>query len=193
MTLSPNASLRSFPLSGHPSLQAMTANPNRITDLTFCDRIGLRGAATPEWCRGNELPFPEEINGIATSGGFRVARLGRTELLVVAEPEVRLPDTARLLPANVYDGFREETWSWFRIEGPEAREAFGVLSTIDLRASRVPAGRVVQTRAGGLDCVLLVGEAGGVTTLDLFSDISSSDYLVDVFGERCPGFDLLRR
>lgn len=157
-----------------------------LHDRTGWPRLGLRGPATAGWCAAAGLPFPEAVNTVATAGGVRVARLGRTELLVLAPAgDDGLPQPAAAVP-GAYDGHREETWAWFRLEGAGTLAALSAMTSADLRPAVSPAGSVVQTRLAGLDAVLVLvsGEAG--PAVDIFVDIAAAEYFQAAMGDRCP-------
>lgn len=188
MTLTADTTLRRFPAT--PAAPAR-AGSQTITDLTARPRIGLRGSGAPNWCLANGLPFPDEVNGVARQDGLRIARLGTFELLVLPSSNSPLPAGLSDLPAGTYSGYRDETWAWFRFEGPGTVEALSSCTAADLRdRPDLPADRVVQTRFAGLDAVMVLGGAGDAVVAELFADIASHGYLLDVFAERCPEFRL---
>ena len=157
-----------------------------LHDRTLWPRLGLRGPATPEWCAAAGLPFPDAVNRVATAGGIRVARLGQTELLILAPAgDARLPRPATAVP-GAYDGYREETWAWFRLEGPGTLAALSTMTSADLRPEVSPADSVVQTRLAGLDAVLVLTSADAGTAVDIFFDIAAAEYFLAAVGDRCP-------
>lgn len=176
--------LRQFPATGLGQIYT-PAGGNMILDLTARPRLGLRGPGTPDWCAANSLPFPDAINGVSRHGGLRIARLGTYELLILSDGSTPLPAAEH---PQVYSGYRDETWSWFRMIGPALLETIGRLTSADLRPSHAARDSVHQTRFGGLDAVLLVDEQDQQPALDIFTDIASVDYLLGVFQDRCPGF-----
>lgn len=192
MSLRPDTSLRCFPLSGRALATAATAGPNRILDLTHRPRLGLRGPGTPEWCARNALPFPDAVNGVATAEGLRIARLGRFELLLIAATDRPLPADFHRLPPGSWSGYREDGWAWFRVDGPGTMPTLSALTSADLRPTGGTGDRVVQTRLAGLDAVLVLAGSGAHPAVEIFADIAASDYLVDVFGDRCPEFAVCR-
>lgn len=171
---------RSFPLADRPLVPA--TGDNRLIDLTARPRLGLRGPGTPAWCAGHGLPFPDRINQTAEAVGITVARLGTYEILVLTDGQASLPATP--LPPDAWDGYRDETWFWIRMTGPSTQAALATLTSVDLRPARVPPGRVLQTRAAGLDAVLVLHEG----SVDIFADIASAEYFADVLADRCPEF-----
>lgn len=88
-------------------------------------------------------------------------------------PQTGVPDMAAIpgiLPGlrGVFDGYRDESWAWLRLEGRDRRDW---LTSVDLRRGSAPPGSVVQTRLGSLDVVLLIDGKGAV---DIFGDIASA-------------------
>ena len=183
---------RTFPLDGRLTAVGKASTPSgRITDLTAHPRLGLRGPGVRAWCVSRGLPFPDRINRCINGDHLRVARLGRHEILILPE------DGAAPLPpigsaANVYDGYREETWAWFRFDGHGTDVALAQLTSADLRSNRLRDGDVIQTRLAGLDTVIITRNQAGGGIYDIFVDIASSDFLADVFGDRCAGMALGR-
>lgn len=192
MSMQPDAALRRFPLTARNDLKpASEAGANRVIDLTHRPRIGIRGRATMEWCKANDLPFPDAVNTVAAAKGFRVARLGRYEILAIRETDAPPPPTFFTLPEGAYSACREDGWAWFRVEGPETLSALATMTSADLRPAGEPADRVFQTRLAGLDAVLLVSGAEEPVA-DVFFDIASSAYFCDVVAERRPDFTLCK-
>lgn len=171
------------PLSATVPPETSTAT---LQDRSGWPRLGLRGPSTPEWCAAAGLPFPNAVNGVATVPGLRIARLGRTELLILADaPDRAIPQPPAPM-TSAHDGFRHETWAWFRLDGPGTSEAMAALTSADLRARAAPPGMVVQTRAAGLDVVLVIDGASGARAIDIFLDIAAADYFLAAVGDRCP-------
>lgn len=161
-------------------LAAFPAETVTLQDRTAWPRLGLRGPATPDWCQATGLPFPDAVNRVARSGGLRVARLGRTELLLLGDgPGTVLPAAA--VPGAL-DGFRQETWAWLRLQGPGAMQALSALTSADLRPQAAPPGSVVQTRAAGLDVVLVID----TDAVDILFDIAAARYFHEALADRCP-------
>lgn len=170
--------LRSLPQTGLPDRAAAPAAGATILDRTAWPRRGLRGPGTAAWCEAAGLPFPGRVNTVARSRGLRIARLGTHELLVLPDsPETAIP----AIPSGahgLFDGYREESWAWFRLEGPQARDLLAGLTSADLRPGNAPADSVVQTRLGHLDAVLVIEGDAATPAIDLFSDIASTGYLL---------------
>lgn len=192
MTTTKNIGLRKFPLSDRPDLKHSASvqadHANRITDLSAQPRMGLRGRTVQTWCATNGLVFPNQINGVTAANGLCVARLGQFECLLLAETDMPLPEEFQTLPAGSYSGYRDETWGWFRMQGPDTLKALGSLTSADLCPNNEKDSRVVQTRFAGLDAVLVLRSDEADLEVDILSDIASTAYLVNVFAERCPDF-----
>ncbi|MEI4488435.1 hypothetical protein V8J36_19755 [Frigidibacter sp. MR17.14] len=175
---------RLFPSTGLGST-VFAAGRSGVRDLTARPRLGLRGRGTPNWCAAAGLPFPAEINGIARAGSIRVARLGTYELLVLSDDGLPIAAPAEPVP-EAFDGYRDETWAWFRFEGPAVANALATMTAVDLRPAAAPAGRVLQTRFAGLDVVLVIDRRDPDLAVDLFFDIASVDYLLGAISDRAP-------
>lgn len=179
--------LRDFPPTG----LAQSPDPaggNIILDLTAWPRLGLRGPGTRDWCARAGLPFPPAVNQVARGAGLRLARLGTHELLILPQDGSKATAFPPVQGAQLYSGFRDETWAWFRMIGPDLPDTLGRLTSADLRPAQAPEDSVVQTRFGGLDAVLVIDGQDGQPAVDIFVDIASVEYLTGVFQDRCPAF-----
>ncbi len=187
MTVSQASAPRTFPLDGRFRPGPGSQTNDRITDRTAWPRLGLRGPGVPGWCARNGFSLPSRINRCQRIEGGRVARLGRTEILVL--PDAGAGSLLEIgAAAGVFDAFRQETWAWFRIEGPGTGSALAQFSSADFRPREVCDGDVMQARLAGLDAVFIaVGDADD-RAFDIFVDIASSDFLAELFAERCPDF-----
>lgn len=182
------AACRSFPRTGLPDVAIGAGTRNVLLDRTPWPRLGLRGPGTRAWCDTRSLPFPEQVNRVAGADGLRVIRLGRYELLILPdEGASRMPRTDFEVP-GIFDGYRDETWSWLRMEGPEVFEALSALTAVDLRPDQAPVDSVAQTRAAGLDAVLVIAGREPAPAVDIFVDVASVEYFLGAIMDRCPQF-----
>lgn len=193
MSVLPNPKLRHFPVlrpdafAPGPQATEATEAPT-LTDLTHHPRMGLRGQGTRVWCQINEMPFPDAINDVVRHDGFRIARLGESELLIMSENGTAFPEGFKERPAGAFSGYRDETWAWFHLAGPGTAAALASGTSAGLAAGDKP--HVVQTRFAGLDAVLLVAGSPARPAIDIFIDICAHGYMVDTLAERCPGIIL---
>ncbi|WP_417209554.1 hypothetical protein [Antarctobacter sp.] len=174
---------RRYPLQGRKDLLVAAASrfaPDTvIADLSDQARLGLRGSGTPQWCSQNRLPFPEAINGVSEADGLRLARLGRYELLILADETGVFPRDFGALPPRTYSAYRGETWGWFRIAGAGAMDLFSAMTSTPLEATALTGKTVLQTTLCGVDAVVLARQTGHAFAADILLDIASSHSFIE--------------
>lgn len=192
--------LRRSPLAGR--LPGMSAAPgardNVILDCITSERFGLRGAGTLDWLAAEGLALPEQVNTALTlPDGLSVLRLGQQEVLLSAPLGA---DGGRLralrqawrqspLPAKGYDAYRDEGWAWFVVSGPFAPQMMARISMTDLQPQSFGPGRIAQTRALHQDAVVARLDRFGAVSYDLFFDIASAGFALEVLAETARGID----
>lgn len=193
MTAQPSES-RHWPLDRLvPFADSGSDNTDWVLDLSAVARFGLRGPGTAAWLTSQGYSLPTAINRVEQALGMRIARLGQDEVLILpTDPPdvVALSDLRRAWVsaecAKGYDAYRDEGWCWLRLTGPGINDALSLLTAADTRAAAFPPGGVLQTRAMHLDTVLLRG--GSEAAVDLFFDVSSSEYALAYFQHALPEF-----
>lgn len=177
-------------------LQEMTdlpgAGDNIVLDCTTTERLGLRGPGTIDWLSTEGLAVSETVNATITLPcRTTVVRLGQQEVLLTAVPgghgkrlrELRSAWQKSALPVKGYDAYRDEGWAWFIISGPAAPALLRRISMADLRPDSLLAGQVAQTRALHLDVVIARLDRFGTMSYDIFFDIASAAFALDVLAE----------
>jgi sarcosine oxidase gamma subunit len=86
-----------------------------------------------------------------------------------------------------YDAYRDEGWAWFVISGPAAPALMRRISMADLRPESLKPGQVAQTRALHLDVVIARLDRFGAVSYDIFFDIASAAFALDVLTETAAG------
>ena len=172
------------------------ARDNVVLDCTQTERLGLRGPGTMDWLAAEGLAAPQAVNASVTLPcGTGVLRLGQQEVLLTAPPGAsgkRLRELRRAwhessLPSKGYDAYRDEGWAWFVISGPSAPAVMRRISMADLRPQSLALGQLSQTRALHLDVVIARLDRFGAVSYDIFFDIASAAFALDVLTETCAG------
>lgn len=178
---------RLAPLTGLPG-----APGNVVLDCTGTERLGLRGPGTMEWLAAQGVAAPDAVNAATTLPcGTEVMRLGQQEVLLAAPPgasgerlrALRQAWRESSLPSKGYDAYRDEGWAWFVISGPAASALMRRISMADLRPESLKPGQVAQTRALHLDVVIARFDRFGAISYDIFFDIASAAFALDVLTE----------
>lgn len=191
-------SSRTTPLAKRLPLTAMLpgVKENVILDCTRAERFGLRGPGTLDWLRAEGLTLPETVNAALTLDcGTTIQRLGQQEVLLTAPPgtsgqrlrDLRIAWDNSALPAKGYDAYRDEGWAWFVLSGPMAPHLMTRISMTDLRPQSFKIRQVAQTRALQQDAVVARLDRFGVVSYDLFFDIASAAFALDVLTDTAAG------
>jgi sarcosine oxidase, subunit gamma len=191
-------SLRCDPLADRLTRKDRIPGPqeNVVLDCTRTERLGLRGPGTIEWISAEGLTVPSAVNMSAVSPcGTVVMRLGQQEVLLTAPAggsgkrlrELRKAWQASSLPAKGYDAYRDEGWAWFVVSGPQAPALMRRISMADLGPNRVNPNDIAQTRALHLDAVIARLDRFGAVSYDIYLDVSSAKFALDVLKETAEG------
>ncbi|AYD03621.1 hypothetical protein [Neorhizobium sp. NCHU2750] len=165
---------------------------NVVLECTPTDRFGLRGPGTIDWLGAQGLAVPAAVNTcVVSSCGTTVMRLGQQEVLLTAPigtDGMRLREIRKAWhdsPPSVkgYDAFREEGWAWFVVSGPDAPLLMRRISMADLGPANLKPDEVAQTRALHMDVVVARLDRFGAVSYDIFLDIASAKFAVDVLAE----------
>lgn len=174
------------------------AHENVVFDCIQTERFGLRGPGTMDWLGEAGLSAPEEVNTALTLPcGTSVLRLGQQEVLLTAPPggsgarlrELRKAWHDSELPSKGYEAYRDEGWAWFVISGPAAPTLMRRISMADLRPESLKRAHLAQTRALHLDAVVARFDRFGAVSYDIFFDIASAGFALDVLTETAAGMD----
>ncbi|MGX8010161.1 hypothetical protein ACVDG8_014955 [Mesorhizobium sp. ORM8.1] len=169
---------------------------NVVLDCTETERLGLRGPGTMDWLAAEGLAAPQAVNtAITLPCGTNVLRLGQQEVLLTAPPgasgdrlrELRQAWRNSSVSPKGYDAYRDEGWAWFVISGPGAPALMRRISMADLRPESLKLGQVAQTRALHLDVVIVRLDRFGAVSYDIFFDIASAAFALDVLTEAAEG------
>ncbi|WP_312795080.1 hypothetical protein [Tianweitania sp.] len=172
------------------------AGENVVLHCTQTDRFGLRGPGTMDWLAEQGLAAPGSVNeAVRLPCGTSVLRLGQQEVLLTA-PHGDSGERLRALrqawhdsqlAAKGYDAYREEGWAWFVVTGPNAQDLMRRISMADLRPTVLKVGQVTQTRALHMDVVIARLDHFGAPSYDIFFDIASSEFALEVLTETAEG------
>ncbi|WP_186767090.1 hypothetical protein [Devosia ginsengisoli] len=185
-----NVARRTTPLAGLlPAHKAPGTAGNIVLDCTSGERFGLRGLGAAEWLSAQGVALPEKVNTVLTlPDGTSVLRLGQQDMLLTAPAggngsrvrELRAAWRASDMVAKGYDAYRDEGWAWFIVSGKDAALLMARLSMADFRAQALKVGQVAQTRALHQDAVIARLDRFGALSYDIFVDIASSQFVLDV-------------
>lgn len=192
--LQPDLALRSDLLGNRAERRetAPGAEDNVIVECTPTERLGLRGPGTIEWVTAQGLVVPSAVNTSAISPcGTTVMRLGQQEVLLAAPVvgngerlrELRQAWGGSPLPVKGYDAYRDEGWAWFVVSGPDAAALMRRISMADLRPETLKLNDIAQTRALHMDVVVARLDRFGALSYDIFLDIASAKFALDVLKE----------
>lgn len=193
-SLQADLSLRSDLLGGRVSRRANLpgAQENVVVECTATERFGLRGPGTINWVAAQGLVAPPAVNTSAVSPcGTTVMRLGQQEVLLTAPVgdggqrlrELRQAWHESTLPAKGYDAYRDEGWAWFVVSGPDAPTLMRRVSMADLGPKSLNANEIAQTRALHMDVVVARLDRFGAVSYDIFLDIASAKFALEVLKE----------
>ncbi|MBA3517794.1 MAG: hypothetical protein H0T75_09175 [Rhizobiales bacterium] len=170
--------LRVFPFSagGAAFGTRLPGGDVALQDLSDRPRFGLKGGGSTGWLSSQGVPIPA-VNRVATSTGIRVLRLGREDVLLLAEGAVSKLDplfAARTAEkaSKGYSAWREEGWAWMRLTGQRVEETMARLCALDLRPKHFAQDELAQTRVAELEAVVARVDGG----YDLFFDITMSAF-----------------
>lgn len=137
-----------------------TASQLGIADLSHLARTGVKGPGAADWLKKQGFPLPPQPNTwLSLPEEGLIARLGNTEYLIEAAPEVigRIMQTPRA--AGVYPVLRQDTS--FALCGERLNELLLQVCNIDFRClNRDPSLVVLTSMAGVGVSVLRCGPAG---------------------------------
>lgn len=174
------------------------ANENVVLECTPTGRFGLRGPGTIDWVTAQGLAVPAAVNRSEVSPcGTTVLRLGQQEVLLTApvgDGGQRLRDLRQVWLQNPgaakgFDAYRDEGWAWFVVSGPEAPTLMRRISMADLGPKNLAVNDVAQTRALHLDVVIARLDRFGAVSYDIFLDIASAKFALDVLEETARELD----
>lgn len=147
-------------------------------------KLGLKGPGAEAWLReqGVEVP-PTTYETRRLADGGLIARLGTTDFFLEGpssgEVLPRLVTELARNPSRVYRVERHD--ATFVLSGLLAVKVLAQLSSFDFRSA--PPGRVVLTRAAGLNCAVLPDEAGDVPRFRIWVDSSYATFFAETLAD----------
>ena len=155
-----------------------------IRDMTAMPRFGIKGPGAADWFAAWGIALPI-VNRHASQGGLRILRLGRNDILCLAQDGSAAElaglqaDWDRATTPKGYSSWREEGWAWFHLEGPDISDVMATLCALDLRADRFAVDEIAQTRFAHVDAVLQRAGDG----FDVLFDITLTAYVIAAIHE----------
>lgn len=174
------------------------AKENVVIECTPGERFGLRGPGTIDWVEAQGLAVPAAVNTSELSPcGTMVLRLGQQEVLLTAplgDGGQRLRDLRQAwydstVAVKGYDAYRDEGWAWFVVSGPDAPALMRRISMADLGPKNLAFKDVAQTRGLHMDVVVARLDRFGAVSYDIFLDIASAKFALDVLEETARELD----
>jgi len=141
-----------------------------LCDLSTLAKLGVKGPGAEAWLRGQQIDVPPatyDTHRLADGG--RVIRLGSADFFLEAGASdllTRLDAALASAPPHVYRVERQD--ATFVLGGERAVNVLAQLCSFDFRSA--PTGRLVLTRAGGVNCAVLPETAGEVLLIRLWVD-----------------------
>ena len=138
-----------------------------ISDLSYIQRIGFKGAGTVDWLNKQNIQIPEMVNSsLSTDDDCLVARLGTNDILVLDNLQCtnKLPNKLEqqwhqdYLQNNQPCGFimpRQDSHACFSITGNYSAEMFAKLCAIDLRTEKFGNNKIAQTSLARIGAIII--------------------------------------
>lgn len=162
-------------INGYATVSSVESKENEIkyirhlalTDLSYLQRVGFKGAQTCEWLEKQNIQIPKIINtSLTTDDGCLVARLGRNDILILDNitNETNIPNT---LEQNWHKDYsqnnqacgyimpRQDSHACFSISGSYAAEMFSKLCAIDLRIEKFANDMIAQSSLARLGAIII--------------------------------------
>lgn len=174
------------------------ATENVVLYCGQTERLGLRGPGTMEWLAAEGLAAPAAVNTTVTLPcRTTIMRFGQQEVLLTAATggsgqrlrELRAAWKASDQAPKGFDAYRDEGWTWFVVSGPAAPALMRRISMTDLRPESLKAGELAQTRALHVDAVIARLDRFGAVSYDIFLDVASAGFALDVLTETAAGLE----
>lgn len=147
--------------------EAEAARELALCDLSALTKLGLKGPAAEAWLRRHEVTIPPATYDTARlPGGGLIARLGGADFFLEGGPSDGLLPRLAAAPADVYRVERQD--ATFLLTGARALRVLARQSSLDF-ATAEPL-RVVLTRAGGVNCMVMPDRGGDVLAYRLWVD-----------------------
>ena len=162
-----------------------------LSDLSYLQRIGFKGAGTCEWLENQNINIPTNINTtLSTENGCLVARLGNNDVLILdsIKNQTSVPITLEQAWQRDYSqlnkpcGFimpRQDTHACFSISGTYAAEMFSKLCAIDLRTTKFKNNMIAQTSLARLGAIIIRHDLNALTNYLLLVESASAEYAWD--------------
>ena len=161
------------------------SGPGLLTDLSTCDRIGLKGRGSAAWLQSRGIGLPDRPNRLLECpDGLLVARLAESEFLLadfrgarsIAVEEIR-EACATERPEGVHDVPRAEGQAAFGLSGDGALSVLAAVCPADLRPCVFDRGDVLQTLCAGVGAQLWNVSCAPLTRVIVLCDASVAEHV----------------
>jgi sarcosine oxidase subunit gamma len=151
-----------------------------LTDLSTCDRIGLKGRGAAAWLAEAGVDLPTQPNRLLErADGVIVARLSDTEFVLAdfTDPTAAGFQALRAAleagrPDGCYEVPRAESQAVFGLVGDWVHTALSAVCPADLRPTAFPPGGVLQSQCAGVGAQLWNLSKTGLDRVVLSCDAS---------------------
>ena len=156
-----------------------------LIDLSTSERIGFKGADTPDWLKSLKIELPQEPNtSLKINEDTIVAKLSANEYLFLSYPgktsEIcnKLAKSWQLQPGRLcYRLERDHSHCCFAITGKYYPQMMAKLCGVDLSPEQFPLNHVAQTSVARTNSIVIHTKLNNIDSLILLSDSASAEYI----------------
>jgi sarcosine oxidase subunit gamma len=157
-----------------------------LADLTSVDRIGFKGADTPDWLEKQKVELPSQPNkAVQLADGSIVARLSSNEFFVLGDLKNQAQTCANLRKNwefkedyLCYLLHRNHSHTHFVLSGEYAEEVMPKICGVNLKAPDFDFLDVAQTSVARLSAVVVKNKlSDGTTAFHILFDSSMAEYM----------------
>jgi sarcosine oxidase subunit gamma len=157
---------------GAPEAEAAALGKLALCDLSCLPKLGIKGPGAEDWLRQRQVDVPPAVYDTRPLEGGLIARFGTSDFLleggISGDCLTPLSGELDLSPPGLYRVERQD--ATFVLAGTRANSVLAQLCSLDF-PSAAP-GRLLLTRAGGVNCGILPDAREGVPLYRLWVDIT---------------------
>ena len=162
-----------------------------LSDLSYLQRIGFKGAGTTEWLENQNITIPTNINTAElTNDGCMVARLGSNDILILDnfKNSSNTPNKLEQKWHHEYAsnmepcGFimpRQDSHTCFCVSGINAPEMFSTLCAVDLRINKFTNHMIAQTSLARLGAIIIRHDINNIINFLVLVESVTAEYCWD--------------
>lgn len=166
-----------------------------LMDLSLMPRAGLRGPDAAVYCQAQSIPVAAKPNSAMISKGDElVLRLGQNSFWILASlrgknDSIDVLQGADFSEQACYPIHCQHSHAWFAISAEQKSQIMAKICGLDLRDSAFPLNAIAQTRAAGINVIIVHHHADGKPLFSLFCDGTYAEYLWRVISDAMAEFD----